>query len=59
MVSNFKKLYFQWCAVRISFRPAMMSYLNHTLCQHHLHDYTATKAMDIILLPTKLSLLDC
>jgi len=31
MVSD-KKYYFKWRAVHFTLRPAMTSYLNHTLC---------------------------
>jgi len=51
MVSN-KKSYLQWRAMHFMLKPAMISYLNHTLCWHHQHCYTVIKAMDIIYLLT-------
>jgi len=37
----------QWRAVHFTLKSAMVSYLNHTPCSQH--DYTATKAIDILL----------
>jgi len=41
-------VYLQQHAVHCTLTCEIISYLNYTLCNHHQHDCTAAKAMDII-----------